>query len=139
MKPSELPDLHAHLRDALSATSGMSIALSGSLARGDYRTNPEGAITSDLDLIPVVRRATDVASARKQLEPILRETADRFQIVATAAVTLLTAFLDAPHARYVTSMPADPWITDPLDVAAHTPAASRPPAPPSVCPGCCSP
>ncbi|MGI5451364.1 hypothetical protein ACQEVM_37530 [Streptomyces sp. CA-243310] len=135
MKPSELPDLHAHLRDALSTTSGMSIALSGSLARGDYRTNPEGAITSDLDLIPVVRRATDVASARTQLEPILRETADRFQIVATAAVTLLTAFLDAPHARYVTSMPADPWITDPLDVATHTPATSRPPASRSVCPG----
>ncbi|UQW99109.1 hypothetical protein [Streptomyces sp. RerS4] len=126
MKQSEIPDLLRHLRTLLAATTGMSIALSGSLARGDFRTRPDGTIISDLDLIPVIAGADDVASARRQLAPVLQDVADRFAITATAAITLDATRRKAPLARYLTSMAARPWLIDPLGLeGTTTPAADQ--------------
>ncbi|MGW3387433.1 hypothetical protein [Streptomyces cinereoruber] len=118
MKASDIPALLAHLRTALATTDGMSVALSGSLARGDYRTSADGTITSDLDLIPIVSRATDVPAARRQITPVLQGVTDRFAIDATAAITLLATYRHVPCAPYVTSMAGRPFLTDPLDLGA---------------------
>ncbi|MET7533906.1 hypothetical protein [Streptomyces goshikiensis] len=124
MKHTDIPNLLHHLRSALAKTTGMSVALSGSLARGDFRTRTDGTITSDLDLIPVVPSPADVAAARAQLQPVLQSTADQFGITITAAITLQDRCLSVPRARYLTSMTAHPWLADPLDVAPRLAAAS---------------
>ncbi|MFG2716559.1 hypothetical protein ACGFX2_39510 [Streptomyces goshikiensis] len=98
MKRTDIPELLHHLRSALAKTTGMSVALSGSLARGDFRTRTDGTITSDLDLIPVVPSPADVAAARAQLQPVLQSTADQFGITATAAITLQDRCLSVPRA-----------------------------------------
>ncbi|MFE4206320.1 hypothetical protein ACFRSX_35610 [Streptomyces goshikiensis] len=124
MKRTDIPDLLRHLRSALAETTGISVALSGSLARGDFRARADGTISSDLDLIPIVPTPADVAAARAQLQPVLQSTADQFGITATAAITLQDRCLSVPRARYLTSMTAGPWLADPLDVAPRLAAAS---------------
>ncbi|MBD0710664.1 MULTISPECIES: hypothetical protein [unclassified Streptomyces] len=127
MKATDLPALLAHLRVAFAATDDMSVALSGSLARGDFRTDEDGTIVSDL--IPVVARATDVPGARRRIAPVLRDVAERFAIDATAAITLLSAYRNAPGAGYVTGMAGRPFLVDPLRLGlAPRPAAPRPAA-----------
>ncbi|MEU6932900.1 hypothetical protein AB0A05_27500 [Streptomyces sp. NPDC046374] len=118
MKPAELPELLAFLRGRLADAQGVSVALSGSLARGDYRTGADGTVVSDLDLIPIVPGPDAVAPVRALLMPLLQETADRFEIEATAAITVLDAYRLARPAGYVTSMGAKPkFLVDGLGVA----------------------
>ncbi|MFJ9434783.1 hypothetical protein ACIRQY_34750 [Streptomyces sp. NPDC101490] len=128
MRAADLPALRAHLRVALAATDGVSVALSGSLARGDFRTGDDGTISSDLDLIAVVARATDVPATRRQITPVLQDVTDRFAIDATAAITLLDAYRRAPGAAYVTSMAGHPFLTDPLHLGPVLQPATRRPA-----------
>ncbi|GEB57147.1 hypothetical protein [Streptomyces gardneri] len=116
MKAADLPDLVTHLRTTLAATHGTSVGLSGSLARGDYRTSDNGTVTSDLDLIPIVPRATDVPAVRRQITPVLQDVTDRFAIDATAAITLLAVYRQVPCASYITSMAGRQFLVDPLNL-----------------------
>ncbi|MFE6052644.1 hypothetical protein ACFQ6N_17965 [Kitasatospora sp. NPDC056446] len=113
MKSNDLPQLLRQLAREFDGMTAMSVALSGSLARGDHRTGRSGHITSDLDLVPVVVAAADASAARAGLQPILQRLADTFRIEATAAVTTLAAFRAAGHAPYRTSMRPD-WLCDGL-------------------------
>ncbi|MFK0016258.1 hypothetical protein [Streptomyces sp. NPDC091027] len=117
MNSYDLPDLMAHLRKELASVENMSVALSGSLARSDYRTTTGGRITSDLDLIPVVNSAAEVQAARTALTPVLQRIADRFFVTATAAITLRSAFAAAVHAPYRTSISGD-WLRNGLGLPA---------------------
>ncbi|MFD9053336.1 hypothetical protein [Streptomyces zaomyceticus] len=105
----------------------MSVALSGSLARGDLRTTSDGTITSDLDLIPLVVRAADVLAARRQITPVLQAVTDRFAVDATAAITLLDAYRRVPCSAYVTSMTGEAFLTDPLQVGPAAPPVAQDP------------
>ncbi|MGF1427095.1 hypothetical protein [Kitasatospora sp. LaBMicrA B282] len=113
MITTDLPLLLQRLKEEFADVSGMSVALSGSLARGDHRTGRGGHIASDLDLIPVVACATDAPAARAALEPILQRLAATFRIEATAAITTRDAFRNAAYAPYRTSMRRQ-WLTDGL-------------------------
>ncbi|GAB2699694.1 nucleotidyltransferase domain-containing protein [Kitasatospora kifunensis] len=113
MNSHDLPLLLQRLAQEFTDVTGMSVVLSGSLARGDHRTGRSGRITSDLDLIPVVADETDAPAARAVLEPILQRLANAFQIEATAAITTLSAFRRAKHAPYRTSMRCQ-WLCDGL-------------------------
>lgn len=115
MKAADLPRLRSRLTDACQSVTAASIALSGSLSRGEARI-VEGQVLSDLDLIPVVATAEDAALARKQLAPVLQELADLYSITCTAALTLEDHFLRVRHAGYVRSMAAQPFFWDPLGV-----------------------
>nr|BFD90939.1 hypothetical protein KitaXyl93_22990 [Kitasatospora sp. Xyl93] len=125
MNSHDLPHLLRQLAREFHATPGMSVALSGSLARGDHRTGRSGRVTSDLDLVPVVATAADAPAARAVLQPVLQRIADAFQIEATAAVTTLAAFQAAGHAHYRTSMRPE-WLCDGLGLG---PVAFDPPGP----------
>ncbi|MFI1935914.1 hypothetical protein ACH44C_01770 [Streptomyces purpureus] len=113
MKASDIASLPAYLAGAFADVTAASVALSGSLSRGDARI-AGGRVLSDLDLIPVVDSADDVTLARKQLEPVLRDLADHYAVTCTAAITLRENFLRARHAGYVTSMRTRPFLCDPL-------------------------
>ncbi|MGW3044187.1 hypothetical protein ACWC9T_30030 [Kitasatospora sp. NPDC001159] len=113
MNSHDLPLLLTQLDQEFADVTGMSVALSGSLARGDHRTGRSGHITSDLDLIPVVAAPADAAAARAVLQPILQRLADAFGIEATAAITTLRAFRLAGHAPYRASMRPQ-WLCDGL-------------------------
>ncbi|MER7673123.1 hypothetical protein ABTY61_32340 [Kitasatospora sp. NPDC096128] len=113
MNSHDLPLLLKQLTHEFADVTGMSVALSGSLARGDHRTGRSGHITSDLDLIPVVATPADAPTARAVLQPILQRLADTWQIEATAAITTLRAFRLAGHAPYRTSMRPQ-WLCDAL-------------------------
>lgn len=136
MKPHDLPALMSYLRAELDTAAGMSVALSGSLARGDFRTTTGGRVMSDLDLVPVVASDADVPAARAFLAPILQRTADRFHVQATAAITLKPVFAAVVHARYRTSISTD-WLINalalPSPVLSSTPAAADP-CPPEALP-----
>ncbi|MET8622747.1 hypothetical protein ABZW30_03115 [Kitasatospora sp. NPDC004669] len=123
MNSHDLPLLLKQLSHEFADVTGMSVVLSGSLARGDHRTGRSGHITSDLDLIPVVAAPIDALAARIVLEPILQRVADAFRIEATAAITTLRAFRLAGHAPYRTSMRPQ-WLCDGLGLGsdAFTPA-----------------
>ncbi|MFD4320458.1 hypothetical protein [Streptomyces sp. NPDC058548] len=127
MKAADRPALLDFLRSELAQLGAMSVALSGSLARGDFRTTSDGTITSDLDLIPLVVRATDVPAARRQITPVLQAVTDRFAIDATAAITLLDAYQRVPCAAYVTSMTGEAFLTDPLHVGPAAPPMAQDP------------
>ncbi|MBD0692981.1 hypothetical protein [Streptomyces sp. CBMA123] len=113
MNSHDLPLLLKQLTHEFADATGMSVALSGSLARGDHRTGRSGHITSDLDLIPIVATPADAPTARTVLQPILQRLADTWQIEATAAITTLRAFQLAGHAPYRTSMRPQ-WLCDAL-------------------------
>ncbi|MFJ3220244.1 hypothetical protein ACIPLC_30530 [Kitasatospora sp. NPDC086801] len=114
MKAADLGLLRPWLEREFADVTGMSVAVSGSMARGDYRVSATGEITSDLDLVPVIARAADVDLARAQLAPRLVNLANRFGVTCTAAITLMTNYLQVPHAAYVTSMARQPFVCDPL-------------------------
>ncbi|GLV87977.1 hypothetical protein Slala03_76660 [Streptomyces lavendulae subsp. lavendulae] len=113
MKKSELHELRPYLADVFHETESMSVALSGSISRGDFRVR-DGEVVSDVDLIPVINSMTDVPAARSQLAPALRMISDRFHVTCTAAITLSEQFLRTRHAGYVTSMSDSPFVCDPL-------------------------
>ncbi|GAA1944370.1 hypothetical protein [Kitasatospora viridis] len=125
MNSLDLPRLLALLRLELADVPGMSVALSGSLARGDHRTGANGRIVSDLDLIPVVPTAAHAPTARAVLQPVLSRLAQALRIEATAAITTLDAFHRAARARYRTSMWPE-WLIDGLGLG---PNAFNQPAP----------
>ncbi|MCX5256831.1 hypothetical protein OOK27_22305 [Streptomyces canus] len=114
MKTAEVSTIRPYLQARFAAVTGMSVALSGSISRGDFRSNRQGDVLSDLDLIPIVAHSADVSAARQQLEPIMQAAADHFGLTCTAAITLQENFLQVPDAAYVTSMAADPFLCDPL-------------------------
>lgn len=118
MKKSELDELRPYLVDVFRGTESMSVALSGSVSRGDCRVR-DGEVVSDVDLIPVVDSMADVPAARDQLAPALRMISDRFQVTCTAAITLSEQFLRTRHAGYVTSMTDSPFVCDPLGLQAR--------------------
>ncbi|MFF9011047.1 hypothetical protein ACF087_35385 [Streptomyces goshikiensis] len=113
MRISEVNEIRPFLNSVFDHAERMSVAVSGSMSRGDFRVR-EDEVVSDLDLIPVVDDIADVADARLQLLPALRQISDRFQVTCTAAITLSTHFLRTRHAGYVTSMSASPFVCDPL-------------------------
>lgn len=115
MKATELKYLRPHLASVCRSVTAASVALSGSLSRGEARVS-NGRILSDLDLIPVVAVPEDAVLARKQLAPVLQELADHYTITCTAALTLEANFLRVRHAGYVTSMANQPFVWDPLGV-----------------------
>ncbi|MFF4498785.1 hypothetical protein [Streptomyces sp. NPDC001546] len=124
MHTYDIPTLMKHLTAEFATVDGMSVALSGSLARGDVRTTTGGHITSDLDLIPVIPTRADVPAARALLAPILQRIADTFAIEATAAITLEPAFTAAIHAPYRTSIRGN-WLCNGLSL----PQPTLPPEP----------
>ncbi len=113
MKSRDLPLFLHQLTHEFEGMTGMSVALSGSFARGDQRTGRGGHITSDLDLIPVIATSADAPAARVAILPILQHLADTFHLEATAAITTLPAFRRAGHAPYRTSMRPE-WLCDGL-------------------------
>ncbi|OKJ95172.1 hypothetical protein AMK26_31850 [Streptomyces sp. CB03234] len=115
MRATDLENLRPHLTSVCRTVTAASVALSGSLSRGEARI-VGGRVLSDLDLIPVVAAPEDAALARKQLAPVLQELADRYTITCTAALTLEEKFLRVRHAGYVTSMATQPFVWDPLGV-----------------------
>ncbi|MEU8543000.1 hypothetical protein AB0C52_23945 [Streptomyces sp. NPDC048717] len=127
----DLPLLFKHLGEEFNDVTGMSVALSGSLARGDHRTTRSGRITSDLDLIPIVATKADAPAARAVLAPILQRAATLFQIDATAAITTLDAFRQAPHAPYRASMRRE-WLCDGLNLGSDAFAEPVDPHPDTV-------
>ncbi|GGT56027.1 hypothetical protein GCM10010207_65110 [Streptomyces atratus] len=114
MKATDLGLLRSWLEREFADAVGMSVAVSGSMARGDYRVAATGVVTSDLDLIPVIARAADVDLARAQLAPGLANLANRLEVACTAAITLMANYRQTPHAGYVTSMAQQPFVCDPL-------------------------
>ncbi|MER6047742.1 hypothetical protein K2224_37790 (plasmid) [Streptomyces sp. BHT-5-2] len=126
MKVSDIEGLRPHLTSAFMGVTAASVALSGSLSRGDARI-AEARVLSDLDLIPVVEQADDVTRARKQLQPVLQDLADHYAVTCTAAVTLRENFLRARHSGYVTSMLAQPFLCDPLGIQLDLEALPAPP------------
>ncbi|WP_406369672.1 hypothetical protein OG788_07690 [Streptomyces sp. NBC_00647] len=113
MKITEMERLRTRLDAELAGVSEVSVALSGSMARGDYRAHG-GQVLSDLDLIPVIRSVSDVGIARNRIGPVLRTLADEFELTCTAAITLADNFLRVRNAAYVTSMSNRPFLCDPL-------------------------
>ncbi|MFF1560940.1 hypothetical protein [Streptomyces sp. NPDC058279] len=132
MNPHDIPALISHLQATFATVEDMSVAVSGSLARRDFRTTTGGRIVSDLDLIPVVASRAEVPTARAALTPILRDIADKFLIQATAAITLKPVFEAVIHAPYRTSITGD-WLCNGLRLphpASETgPSPSTPPTP----------
>ncbi|WP_405444666.1 hypothetical protein [Streptomyces erythrochromogenes] len=133
MNSYDIPALLALLKEEFAAVDDMSVALSGSLARSDFRTTTGGRIVSDLDLIPVVNTEAAVPAARAVLTPILQRIADRFSVTATAAITLHSAFAAAVHAPYRTSISGD-WLCNGLGLPAPHLEAARPSAAGSTSP-----
>lgn len=118
MRSTDVDELRGRLTSALAPVTGASVALSGSLSRGDFRTR-DGQVVSDLDLIPVIRSEADAGPVRAQLAPVLRSLSDDSGLTVSAAITLADNFFRVRHAAYVTSMATRPFISDPLGLQAH--------------------
>ncbi|GAB7185815.1 hypothetical protein ATKI12_5646 [Kitasatospora sp. Ki12] len=123
MKPEELPLLFQVLAHEFTDVTGMSVAATGSLARGDHRTGPGGEIVSNLDLVHVVADRADVPEARAVVGRVMRRISDAFRIETTSTIAVLPAFRSAGHAHYRRSMRPE-WFCDGLGLG---PAAFDPP------------
>ncbi|MFF7989159.1 hypothetical protein ACFZDG_05095 [Kitasatospora xanthocidica] len=123
MRPEELPLLFQALAREFADVTGMSVAATGSLARGDHRTGPGGEVVSNLDLVHVVADRADAPDARAVVGRVMRRISDAFRIETTSTIALLPAFRSAGHAHYRMSMRPE-WFCDGLGLG---PAAFDPP------------
>ncbi|MFJ6780860.1 hypothetical protein [Streptomyces yangpuensis] len=124
MNESEFDQVGPYLEKTFAEIRDFSVAISGSMSRGDFRVAEGGEILSDLDLIPVIRRREDAAAARRRLAPLLEDVANRFGITCTAAITLSDNFLRVRHAAFVTSMADRSFVCDPLGLRLQLDRAS---------------
>lgn len=106
-----------HLSAAFADLPNSTVALSGSVARGDYLVDDAGQVLSDVDVIPIVRCVEEAVALRAVVGPVLQQVADRFDVSCTAAITLLDTFQRARHAPYVTSMRGRSFLWDGLGLA----------------------
>ncbi|MBO1415118.1 hypothetical protein [Streptomyces sp. FH025] len=113
MRPEDLPLLFQELAHEFADVTDMSVAATGSLARGDHRTGPTGDIVSNLDLIHVVADDADVPETRAVLGWKMRRISDAFRIETTSVIARLSAFRLAGHAHYRISMRPE-WFCDGL-------------------------
>ncbi|MFE5142937.1 hypothetical protein ACFRDV_35685 [Streptomyces fagopyri] len=131
MRPEDVPMLFQELARAYADVAGMSVAATGSLARGDHQTGPSGDIVSNLDLINVVPDGADVSEIRALVGRKMKRITDDFRIETTSAIARLPVFRRAGHAHYRISMRPE-WFCDGLglgpdafDHPGHTEADQR--------------
>ncbi|MET8539775.1 hypothetical protein ABZW03_03830 [Kitasatospora sp. NPDC004799] len=113
MRPEDVPLLFQELAREYADVTGMSVAATGSLARGDHRTGPSGDIVSNLDLIHVVPDGADVPEVRALVGRKMKRITDDFRIETTSVIARLPAFRQAGHAHYRISMRPQ-WFCDGL-------------------------
>lgn len=113
MRPEDVPLLFQELAREFADVTGMSVAATGSLARGDHRTGPGGEVVSNLDLVHVVAEDADVPDVRALLGRRMRRISDTFRIETTSVIARLPAFRRAGHAHYRISMRPE-WFCDGL-------------------------
>ncbi|WP_316519943.1 hypothetical protein [Kitasatospora brasiliensis] len=113
MRTDDLPLLFEELARRFADVTGMSVAATGSLARGDFRTESGAEILSNLDLVHVVADDADVPAIRAEVGPIMRDIADGFRLETTSVIARLPAFRRAGHAHYRISMRPE-WFCDGL-------------------------
>ncbi|MFJ6379481.1 hypothetical protein ACIQI7_05650 [Kitasatospora sp. NPDC092039] len=113
MRPEDVPLLFQELAREYADVTDMSVAATGSLARGDHRTGPGGDIVSNLDLIHVVADGADVPEVRALVERRMQRISDTFRIETTSVIAMLPAFRMAGHAHYRISMRPE-WFCDGL-------------------------
>ncbi|MGW3076561.1 hypothetical protein [Kitasatospora sp. NPDC001132] len=113
MRPEDVPLLFQELAREFADATGMSVAATGSLARGDHRTGPGGEVLSNLDLVHVVAEDADVPDVRALVGRRMRRIADTFRIETTSVIARLPAFRQAAHAHYRISMRRE-WFCDGL-------------------------
>ncbi|MFJ3217454.1 hypothetical protein ACIPLC_16230 [Kitasatospora sp. NPDC086801] len=116
MRPEDVPLLFQELAREFADVTDMSVAATGSLARGEHRTGPTGDIVSNLDLIHVVADGpggADVPEVRAVLGRKMRRISDAFRIETTSVIAMLPAFRLAGHAHYRISMRPE-WFCDGL-------------------------
>ncbi|MBV2156720.1 hypothetical protein [Kitasatospora sp. SUK 42] len=119
MRPEDVPLLFQELAREFADVTDMSVAATGSLARGDHRTGPTGDIVSNLDLIHVVADGADVPETRAVVERRMRRISDTFRIETTSVIARLPAFRLAGHAHYRISMRPE-WFCDGLGLGPAT-------------------
>ncbi|MEV7360718.1 hypothetical protein [Kitasatospora sp. NPDC091276] len=113
MRAEDVPLLFQELAREFADVTDMSVAATGSLARGEHRTGPAGDIVSNLDLIHVVADGADVPEVRAVLGRTMRRISDTFRIETTSVIARLPAFRLAGHAHYRISMRPE-WFCDGL-------------------------
>ncbi|MGW1178681.1 hypothetical protein ACWD4P_33750 [Kitasatospora sp. NPDC002543] len=118
MRPEDVPLLFQELAREFADVTDMSVAATGSLARGDHRTGPGGDIVSNLDLVHVVAEDADVPRTRALLGRKMRRISDTFRIETTSVIARLPAFKRAGHAHYRISMRPQ-WFGDGLGLGAE--------------------
>lgn len=115
MRPDDVPLLFQELSRAFADVTDMSVAATGSLARGDHRTGPGGDVVSNLDLVHVVAEDADVAEVRHTVARRMRRISDTFRIETTSVIARLPVFRQAGHAHYRISMRRE-WFCDGLEL-----------------------
>ncbi|MFE7528809.1 hypothetical protein ACFU7Y_24275 [Kitasatospora sp. NPDC057542] len=113
MRPEDVPLLFQELAREFADVTDMSVAATGSLARGDHRTGSSGDIVSNLDLVHVVAEDADVPQTRAVVGRKMRRISDAFRIETTSVIARLPAFRRAGHAHYRISMRPE-WFCDGL-------------------------
>ncbi|MFJ9445978.1 hypothetical protein ACIRRH_29600 [Kitasatospora sp. NPDC101235] len=113
MRPEDVPLLFQELAREFADVTDMSVAATGSLARGDHRTGASGDIVSNLDLVHVVAEDADVPETRAVVGRKMRRISDAFRIETTSVIARLPAFRQAGHAHYRISMRPE-WFCDGL-------------------------
>ncbi|MFF4920571.1 hypothetical protein ACFY4B_08315 [Kitasatospora sp. NPDC001261] len=113
MRPEDVPLLFQELAREFADVTGMSVAATGSLARGDHRTGPDGDVVSNLDLIHLVGEDAYVPDVRAVVGRRMRRISDTFGIETTSVIARLPAFRLAGHAHYRISMRPE-WFCDGL-------------------------
>ncbi|GAA2992659.1 hypothetical protein [Kitasatospora sp. NPDC006786] len=113
MRPEDVPLLFQELAREFADVTDMSVAATGSLARGDHRTGPSGDVVSNLDLVHVVAEDADVPEVRDVVGRRMRRISDTFRIETTSVIARLPAFRLAGHAHYRISMRPE-WFCDGL-------------------------
>ncbi|MFF2118523.1 carbohydrate ABC transporter permease [Kitasatospora sp. NPDC058184] len=113
MRPEDVPLLFQELAREFADVTGMSVAATGSLARGDHRTGPDGDVVSNLDLIHLVAEDAYVPDIRAVVGRRMRRISDTFGIETTSVIARLPAFRLAGHAHYRISMRPE-WFCDGL-------------------------
>ncbi|MFI2611780.1 hypothetical protein [Kitasatospora sp. NPDC018619] len=113
MRPEDVPLLFQELAREFADAADMSVAATGSLARGDHRTGPGGDVVSNLDLVHVVAEDADVPEVRGAVGRRMRRISDAFRIETTSVIARLPVFRSAGHAHYRISMRRE-WFGDGL-------------------------
>ncbi|MER6379868.1 hypothetical protein [Streptomyces sp. NPDC001127] len=119
MKETDIHQLRPYLEATFDKVTRASVAVSGSLSRGDFRVSANGEVLSDLDLMPIIACRENLVWVRTQLAPLLQKVADTLRLTCTAAITLSENFLRVRQAAYVTSMTSEPFVCDDLGLQAH--------------------